>query len=223
MCIENLKEILEKASLVYDFDDSGRKVSISENRYVIKEFKLNKRQLKKRLWEVEHFAINKLNEIGINSPKSYFYLNDNDSIKYVKSYVEGSPLAQYTEENLLDLSCLLQLIYKGGLITRDMHKENVVRNENGKLFLIDLGCARIYEKKTLAYYKDLGRELVSIRGNICDRDKRKFECFSNHYFQNETLAFKSAVMFFFYTYGTYAKLNQLRKNLKKKFVKNYRY
>ncbi len=93
-------------------------------------------------------------------PELFQYFQQDEQQYLVQEYIEGKNLAQelaekgvFTEakirELLNDLLPVLQFVHKSQVIHRDIKPENIIRRTTGKLVLVDVGAAKLVEKKGL--------------------------------------------------------------------------
>lgn len=98
----------------------------------------------------------RLNELGKHNqiPNLLDYLTQEEHQYLVQEYIDGYDLAEILKEQgifkeeqiwklLNSLLPVLEFIHSRDVIHRDIKPENIIRDKNGKLFLVDFGAAKV--------------------------------------------------------------------------------
>ncbi len=112
-----------------------------------------KKYAKKFYTEAENLA--KLNHTNIVKVLEVF--NENNTSYYVMEYIEGETLDDYIKRNgkigeeearliTLDICGALRHMHDHHMLHLDLKPKNVMRDQNGKIYLIDFGLAKQYNE-----------------------------------------------------------------------------
>jgi hypothetical protein len=136
-----------------------------------------------RSWRREHEALSRL--AGTAFPETFGYSEergaDGLSVKFLRRFVPGEPVAEYADADIRDLAELLALLHGRGIVTDDVHRGNVIRCPDGSLTYIDFGCARLYRPGSARLYWRAGDEAYETFRLILRRDPDAWRVFRERY------------------------------------------
>ena len=89
----------------------------------------------------------------------YDYFEDNDTVYVVMEYIEGMTMQRFIQAhgkmdpmvffgNIRPLLLSLQKLHSAGVIHRDISPDNIIRQDDGRLVLLDFGSARNLSSNT---------------------------------------------------------------------------
>ena len=130
--------------------DSYRRVSLLDDRYVLKEFIYGPgARPERRPWRSEHAALTHLADPTL--PASVGYLSEATDgewrVRYLRGYVPGVALEGFDAASAAEAGVLLAGLHARGVVTDDALTQNFMRAPDGSLFFLDYGKARIFSPR----------------------------------------------------------------------------
>ena len=130
--------------------DSYRRVSLLDDRYVLKEFVFGPgARPARRPWRREHAALTRLADPTL--PASVGYLSEATNgewrVRYLRGYVPGVALVGFDADSAAEAGVLLARLHARGVVTDDALTQNFMRAPDGRLFFLDYGKARIFSHR----------------------------------------------------------------------------
>ena len=130
--------------------DSYRRVSLLDDRYVLKEFVYGQgARPARRPWRREHAALTHLADPTL--PASVGYLSEATDgecrVRYLRGYVPGTALVGFDAASAAEAGVLLAGLHARGVVTDDALTQNFMRAPDGRLFFLDDGKSRIFSPR----------------------------------------------------------------------------
>lgn len=119
----------------------------------------------RKVWKLEDTALRKLTELPV--PVTYGFIekkfNGAREIIYAREFIEGTPVKEFTYEDITSMAEIMAQIHKNGVFTRDPLPDNFIKTHIGKILFVDFGRSVLLNPKNPATMYYLGKELARIR------------------------------------------------------------
>jgi hypothetical protein len=119
----------------------------------------------RRPWIAEEACLRRLD--GHGAPRSFGWFEEIDAdrrtVWLVKEYIPGTPLDEFTLEDLPAAARLLAHLHRRWIITDDAHPGNFIRTPSGEMSFLDFGRARRLRLPGPGRDLSIGWELAKLR------------------------------------------------------------
>ncbi len=139
----------------------------------------------RRPWRREHKALIRLEQKGVEAPRSFGYRRDGrGTISYYREFVPGQSVDQIGAEILSPLVKHLADIHCAGIIVGDLIPDNLIKIADSQVMFIDFGRARTFRFRSPLFFFHAGKELVRIYREALLKDKELWRCAQSLYDEN---------------------------------------
>jgi hypothetical protein len=139
-------------------------------------------------WRREHEALERLRGLPMPESRGYFRarIGSYRSAVYVRECVACEPLTDVSDpvapQFMPEIARLMAEVHRRGVITSDYSLFNIRRRPSGELVFIDFHRARVFQRKTAAYWFYVGSDLAQFYRTPCRRRADLFQPFLVGYF-----------------------------------------
>ena len=166
--------------------ETFRSVYRVDGAYILKKFEIPWPVTRfRRPWEVEHQALTRLPE-GL-APRSFGFSEIiRDGVRTVwlaKEFVPGHTLAVFAPEDIPLVASLMGQLHRQLVVTDDASIANFLKTSDGRMIFLDLGRARLFNRKHPLFYVQVGAELAKFRREGLAWNHALWHSFIRHYFR----------------------------------------
>ncbi len=148
---------------------------------IIKRYRMEGagRHDRRKVWVREHRALERLR--GLSVPVSGGFVRtrtpDGWEVTARREFIPGSPLDELDGSDLDAAAVLIADMHARGVVTSDLNLRNFLQGEDGRIWFLDFGRARVFRWRSPLLWTYIGRDLARFSRSGLRNDQARWARF----------------------------------------------